>query len=89
MPQVTSNTSVRVCGQFLSSASDIFGTKTCIEIELCILIQKPLVVSVKVVFTLKENKDELSLCTVPPSPVLSLRGGGGCTQARFSVHYVI
>lgn len=45
--------------------------------------------SVKVVFTLKENKDELSLCTVPPSPVLSLRGGGGCTQARFSVHYVI
>ena len=66
MPQVTSNTSVRVCGQFLSSASDIFGTKTCIEIELCILIQKPLVVSVKVVFTLKENKVSLACVQSPP-----------------------
>ena len=32
--------------------------------------------SVKVVFTLKKNKDELSLCTVPPLPGFVIEGRG-------------
>ena len=66
------------------------------EIEHCQLIQKPLVVSVKVVFTLTENKDENSLCaTSPPrlpsslSPVLFEGRGWLYTGYRFSAHYVI